>query len=68
MNLASLLILTGPNCWHHFTAMTTRNTQNKFRKILLHRLEDMRAPILVKKNKKVGFFITIYSMNINKII
>ena len=52
MNSALLLILTGPNCWHHFTATTTRNTQNKFQKFLPHRLEDMRAPILVKNTQK----------------
>ena len=29
MNSAILLILTGPHCWHHFTAITTKNTPNK---------------------------------------
>ncbi len=56
MNLALLLILTGPKCWNHFAAITTINTQNKFQIFLPHLLEDMRAPILVKKNTKKWFF------------
>ncbi len=65
MNSALLLILTGPNCWNHVTAITTRNTQNKIQNFLPHRLEDMRAPILVKNTKK-WVFTTMFSMNINK--
>ncbi len=40
MNLALLLII-GPNHWHHFTAITTRKAQNNFFSFFLpHRLED----------------------------
>ena len=47
--MALLLILTGPNCWHHYTAMITRNPQSKFQNFLPRCLEDMRATIQPKK-------------------
>ncbi len=38
----------GPNCWHRFTAITSRNPQNNFQIFLPPCLGDMRATILVR--------------------